>query len=413
MSNIDAKLQMMAGDNEGGNKRDRDDDMGSPEQMNKRPRGDGPEITLRIMIMSKNAGAIIGKGGSNIKRLRSHYNGKVNVPDCSGPERILTITAAQDDAIASLMDTIPSWDEYKQRPGKEMNKDELEVEVRMLVHQSQAGAVIGRAGFKIKELRDQSGAAIKVYQDVCPNSTERVVQIAGTLDKVSAAIHKVQKVLQDTPIKGPIQPYDPYLYNVFAARGYGGYGDPSFDRGGSGGRFGGGGGGGGRQHMGGRPMGGRHGGFGGGGGGGMGGGPRGFMSRGPGGPRRGGGGGGGGGMRGRRQQFDDYDYASDMSGDFGGGFNSGGYGGGGGGSFDDAKGESAQVTIPKELAGSIIGRNGERIKGIRKTSGAVIKIDNALPGQSDRVITITGRTEQIQNAQYLLQQSVKDNSSRY
>ncbi|XP_071952475.1 heterogeneous nuclear ribonucleoprotein K-like [Antedon mediterranea] len=403
MSNIDAKLQMMAGDNEGGNKRDRDEDIGSPEQSVKRPRGDGPEITLRIMIMSKNAGAIIGRGGTNIKRLRSDYNGKVNVPDCSGPERILTITAAQDDAIACLMDTIPSWDEYKQRPDKEVKVDELQIEVRMLVHQSQAGAVIGRAGFKIKELRDQSGAAIKVYQDVCPNSTDRVVQMAGVIEKVSSAMHKVQKVLQDTPIKGPLQPYDPYCYNVFAARGYGGYGDPSFDRGGGGGgRFGGGGGrmGGGGGRMGGGGGGGRHGGFGGGGGG-MGGGPRGFMSRG--GPRRGGGGGGGGGgPRGRRQQFDDYDYASDNMG-----------GGGGSGGFDEVKGESAQVTIPKELAGSIIGRNGERIKNIRKQSGAVIKIDNALPGQTDRVITITGRTEQIQNAQYLLQQSVRDNSNRY
>ena len=33
-------------------------------------RGEGPRTELRVLINTKNAGAIIGKGGSNIKRLR-------------------------------------------------------------------------------------------------------------------------------------------------------------------------------------------------------------------------------------------------------------------------------------------------------------------------------------------------------
>lgn len=40
---------------------------------------------------------------------------------------------------------------------------------------------------------------------------------------------------------------------------------------------------------------------------------------------------------------------------------------------------------------------------IRRQSGAQIVIDEALPGSNDRIITITGNEEQIQNAQYLLQ----------
>lgn len=39
-----------------------------------------------------------------------------------------------------------------------------EIELRILIHQSQAGAVIGKGGTKIKELREQTGAHLKVFK---------------------------------------------------------------------------------------------------------------------------------------------------------------------------------------------------------------------------------------------------------
>ncbi|KAF7250649.1 Heterogeneous nuclear ribonucleoprotein K [Varanus komodoensis] len=83
----------------------------------------------------------------------------------------------------------------------------------------------------------------------------------------------------------------------------------------------------------------------------------------------------------------------------------GGSGYGGRGSYGDLGGPiiTTQVTIPKDLAGSIIGKGGQRIKQIRHESGASIKIDEPLEGSEDRIITITGTQDQIQNAQYLLQ----------
>ncbi|KAL6045142.1 hypothetical protein STEG23_013833 [Scotinomys teguina] len=50
-------------------------------------------VELLILLQSKNAGAVIGKGGKNIKALRTDYNASVSVPDSSGPERILRISA--------------------------------------------------------------------------------------------------------------------------------------------------------------------------------------------------------------------------------------------------------------------------------------------------------------------------------
>ena len=82
---------------------------------------------------------------------------------------------------------------------------------------------------------------------------------------------------------------------------------------------------------------------------------------------------------------------------------------GGCGSHGDLGGPiiTTQVTIPKDLAGSIIGKGGHRVKQIRHESGASIKIDEPLEGSEDQIITITGTQDQIQNAQYLLQNSVK------
>ena len=62
-----------------------------------------------------------------------------------------------------------------------------------------------------------------------------------------------------------------------------------------------------------------------------------------------------------------------------------------------------QVTIPQHLAGSIIGVRGMRIRQIRLDSGAHIKIDKDANQNKERLITIQGTKDQIQNAQFLLQ----------
>jgi len=69
------------------------------------------------------------------------------------------------------------------------------------------------------------------------------------------------------------------------------------------------------------------------------------------------------------------------------------------------------VTIPNELAGAIIGPGGQRIRKIRLESKASITIDEPASGSNERVISIVGSPKQIQTAQYLLQQSVREHGS--
>jgi len=351
---------------------------GGAHSSNKRYRPEGyaealaeGKFELRLLIPTKSAGAVIGKGGEYIKAIRDKFEANVHVPDRSTPERVLVILARQEVLVDCFSEILHKLAEDQKR------QSEGNVEIRMLVHQSHAGAIIGRAGAKIKELRDQSKSQIKVFQDCCPMSTDRVVSVQTSIENMPNALRTLTEFIKEIPIKGPVRPYDATNYDPRAAFGCGGY---TSDMKGGGDR----GGGGGFErsghmgHRGGPPM------------------PPPFdYSRGPPMGGYGGGGGGGGGYGGSRGGPPPMQMP-------GGG---GGYGMHGGGGHDGGV-TTTQVTIPNELGGTIIGKQGERINRIRSESGARIDVGSAY-GNEERIITISGTPHQIQTAQYLLQQSVR------
>ncbi|KAL7398237.1 hypothetical protein ABVT39_006549 [Epinephelus coioides] len=70
----------------------------------------------------------------------------------------------------------------------------------------------------------------------------------------------------------------------------------------------------------------------------------------------------------------------------------------------DASAQTAshELTIPNDLIGCIIGRQGAKINEIRQMSGAQIKIANPVEGSTDRTVTITGTHASISLAEYLI-----------
>uniref|UniRef100_A0AAY4ETZ9 K Homology domain-containing protein n=1 Tax=Denticeps clupeoides TaxID=299321 RepID=A0AAY4ETZ9_9TELE len=67
---------------------------------------------------------------------------------------------------------------------------------------------------------------------------------------------------------------------------------------------------------------------------------------------------------------------------------------------------SHEMTIPNDLIGCIIGRQGAKINEIRQMSGAQIKIANPVEGSTDRQVTITGSPASISLAEYLINASL-------
>uniref|UniRef100_UPI00358E3D7C poly(rC)-binding protein 3-like isoform X2 n=1 Tax=Myxine glutinosa TaxID=7769 RepID=UPI00358E3D7C len=66
-----------------------------------------------------------------------------------------------------------------------------------------------------------------------------------------------------------------------------------------------------------------------------------------------------------------------------------------------------EISIPNDLIGSIIGKQGSKINEIRQMSGAQIKIGGPTEGSTDRQVTITGSPANISLAQYLINASLK------
>ncbi|XP_035314858.1 poly(rC)-binding protein 2 isoform X18 [Cricetulus griseus] len=69
---------------------------------------------------------------------------------------------------------------------------------------------------------------------------------------------------------------------------------------------------------------------------------------------------------------------------------------------------SHELTIPNDLIGCIIGRQGAKINEIRQMSGAQIKTANPVEGSTDRQVTITGSAASISLAQYLINVSLEN-----
>ncbi|VEL08948.1 unnamed protein product [Protopolystoma xenopodis] len=113
------------------------------------------------------------------------YSVKISISDSCGPERVLVL----DGDMGSIMEILTNV----------LNRNNREdgVDLRLLVHQSQAGCVIGRGGYKIKELREQSNLrTLKVYQMLCPGSTDRVIQLVGEVDKVINCLQSIAELLE-------------------------------------------------------------------------------------------------------------------------------------------------------------------------------------------------------------------------
>uniref|UniRef100_A0A2R9B686 Heterogeneous nuclear ribonucleoprotein K n=1 Tax=Pan paniscus TaxID=9597 RepID=A0A2R9B686_PANPA len=384
-------------------------------QALKRSRNTDEMVELHILLQNKNAGAVIGEGGKNIKAPCIDYSASVSVPDSSGPECILSISAGIETIGEILKKIIPTLEEGLQLPlltatsqlllesdaveclnYQHYKGRDFEWELKLLIYQSLAGGILGS-------------------KECCSHPTDRVVLIGGKPNRVVECIKIILDLISESPIKGPAQPYDPSFYNE--TYDYGGFtmmfddrpgrpvGFPMWGRGGF-------------DRMppgwGGRPMC-----------------PSRRDMRPPPSPT---GRGGRGGSRARnlplpppspptgedlmaydrRGPDETWNSAIDtwspsewqMAYEPQGGI---------GGSYGDLGGPitTAQVTIPKDLTGSIIGKGGQRIKQIGHELGASVKIDEPLEGSEDQITIITGTQDQIRNAQYLLQNNVKQYSGKF
>ncbi|XP_022538179.2 poly(rC)-binding protein 2 isoform X2 [Astyanax mexicanus] len=294
-------------------------------------------LTIRLLMHSKEVGSIIGKKGESVKKMREESGARINISEGNCPERIITLagpTTAIFKAFSMIIDKLE--EDISSSISNSPGSSKPPVTLRIVVPASQCGSLIGKGGCKIKEIRELTGAQVQVAGDMLPNSTERAITIAGTIQSIIECVKQICVVMLESPPKGVTIPYrpkpsgSPVIFaggQAYAVQGQHAIPQPDLTK----------------LHQ---------------------------LAM---------------------QQSPFQQIPSNQ------GFTT---------TMDAAAQTSHEMTIPNDLIGCIIGRQGAKINEIRQMSGAQIKIANPVEGSSDRQVTITGSAASISLAEYLINASI-------
>ncbi|KAG0206822.1 RNA binding protein, heterogenous nuclear RNP-K like protein [Mortierella sp. GBA30] len=160
-------------------------------------------LTLRALVSTKEAGVIIGKAGKNVADLRDQTGVKAGVSKVvqGVHDRVLTVTGTIEGVakafslIAQTLLENPITSSPPTTPVNPLRPVAHTSSVRLLISHNLMGTIIGRQGLKIKQIQDASGARMVASKEMLPQSTERIVEIQGTIDAIRIAIYEIGKCL--------------------------------------------------------------------------------------------------------------------------------------------------------------------------------------------------------------------------
>uniref|UniRef100_A0A671Y6D6 Poly(rC) binding protein 2 n=1 Tax=Sparus aurata TaxID=8175 RepID=A0A671Y6D6_SPAAU len=271
----------------------------------------------------------------------SCFGARINISEGNCPERIITLagpTTAIFKAFSMIIEKLE--EDISSSMTNSTATSKPPVTLRIVVPASQCGSLIGKGGCKIKEIREVC-AQVQVAGDMLPNSTERAITIAGTPQSIIECVKQICVVMLESPPKGVTIPYRPKPS-----------GSPVIFAGGQAYAVQG-------QHAIPQPD---------------------------------------SSSAAISPQLTKLHQLAMQQSPFPIAPSNQGFTG-----IDaSAQTGSHEMTIPNDLIGCIIGRQGAKINEIRQMSGAQIKIANPVDGSTDRQVTITGSPASISLAEYLI-----------
>ena len=64
------------------------------------------DIEVRLLLLERSCGAVIGKGGENISRLRNHFNVYVQMPSTRTVDRAFTVKGSMDSCVGVVKELL-------------------------------------------------------------------------------------------------------------------------------------------------------------------------------------------------------------------------------------------------------------------------------------------------------------------
>ncbi|KAF0930739.1 hypothetical protein E2562_034931 [Oryza meyeriana var. granulata] len=192
------------------------------------------ETIYRILCPVKKIGSVLGRGGDIVKALRDETKAKIRVADSipGADERVIIIfnypsqseeddEAAQNistdgfenmkphcfaqDALLKIHDKIAADEDLHGGIVHEKSETIDGVTARILVPGNQVGCLLGKGGSIIQQLRNDTGAGIRVLPPEnlpqCALKSDELVQISGAPSLVRKALYEISTRLHQHPRK--------------------------------------------------------------------------------------------------------------------------------------------------------------------------------------------------------------------
>ncbi|ORX51350.1 eukaryotic type KH-domain (KH-domain type I) [Anaeromyces robustus] len=158
-----------------------------------------PNVSIRAIITTKEAGVIIGREGKNVTKIREESGAKVTVSEhVPGTlDRIITV-AGDIDTVSKAFLLVSERIVIEFEKERQLFERER-LSLRILIPDTRMGSIIGKGGSKIKEIQEISNAYIIASEEILPNSTERTVIINGTVQAIKLAIYNIGIILRENP----------------------------------------------------------------------------------------------------------------------------------------------------------------------------------------------------------------------
>ena len=163
---------------------------------------------VKVLIPNHAAGSIIGKGGANIAEVQQSTGARIKLSPNNdyypGTQERVGLIMGEVETINKMLNFV--IEKIRQEPpamrlNPAMTYDrERAKQMKIVVPNSTAGLIIGKSGATIKYIGDQTGARIQVSQknaETVPG--ERVIGITGTLEQVQAACAVIAAKVQEDP----------------------------------------------------------------------------------------------------------------------------------------------------------------------------------------------------------------------
>jgi len=165
---------------------------------------DGGIVTLRLLLPSRDIGAIIGRKGATINSIREESEAKIKISSSDQDtgtyyrEIILSGTIGQTVAASYLIAS--RLEENSSEQGED-------VRLEILFPNSITGAVIGTKGETIKELRTKTNTQILISHEVLFGSTDRSICVSGASTDIRECVRYLAAILHENPAKGNHVPF--------------------------------------------------------------------------------------------------------------------------------------------------------------------------------------------------------------